>query len=396
MDDASSPDISAFEVLTGSGPAAIAVLRVGGSRVPEFFARHVRTGTAQALRGRAGGDVFRAQLTDAGGATTDDILVAVRQAGPDWDVRLNLHGNPELINACRRWLVECGIQESPGAPAGLWAVGDELEAECYALLPRMLSLRGARWLVAQTDRLRTELKGLLEVSRLEEGRAGCRSLVGRRHVFDWFSRPARVAIIGPPNAGKSTLVNALAEQPISLTSPVAGTTRDWVDAPGLIHGFPVLWIDTAGLAPEAGGIAAEAARRSRQMVQSADVVVVVLDASVAGAGDWSEFTARHGSVQSACVVLNKSDLCGQNAEMPGRLPDGWDEISTWVSAAQSTGIERVYELVLRGLERDERLLDLPGSFSDRQCLLLSQASESADLGEYRTSIEHCLGKVRMR
>lgn len=396
MADSSSPDISAFEVLTGTGPAAIAVVRVRGTRVPDFLARHIRMRNAHILRGRTVGDVFRAQLTDAGGAPADDILVAVRKAGANWDIRLNLHGNPELVNACRRWLVECGIQESPGAPAGMWTVRDELEAECYALLPRMLSLRGACWLVAQTDRLRAELKGLLEVSTLEEGQSVCRALVGRRHVFDWFSRPARIAVTGPPNAGKSTLVNALADQPISLTSAVAGTTRDWVDAPGLIHGFPVLWIDTAGLAPDAAGIAAEAARHSQQMVQSADAVVVVLDASVAGVGDWSDFVALTGRVEPACVVLNKSDLCGRNAKVPGRLPEEWDEISTWVSAAQRTGIERVYEFLLRGLGRDERLLDIPGSFSDRQCLLLNQASESADPDEYRTFIEQCLGEGRMR
>lgn len=378
---------SAFEWLTGAGPAAIAIVRAAGPGVSGFLRRHVRTRQPTA----APGDVYRARLIDADGETLDDVLVSVHGVPPTWDVRLHLHGSPWLVARCSELLRGCGLREQEPA-GGLWAAADVLEAECHAGLPRMRSLRGARWLLAQPARLRSALAKLAESSATEEDRATCTALAEREAVFEWFSRPARVALVGPPNAGKSTLLNALAEQPVSLTSPAPGTTRDWVDVAAIVRGFPVVWLDTAGLRAEASGLEAVGAARTRELLAHADAVVVVLDATATPVAteERAAFVESHGWLAPAAVVLNKQDLAPEHPEPP-ELPGTWRAVAVWVSATQRTGLEALLAVLLRSLGRDERLLEGPGAFTERQAALLRAAAAASGRRAYRELLDRCRG-----
>lgn len=83
------------------------------------------------------------------------------------------------------------------------------------------------------------------------------------------------AIIGPPNVGKSTLMNALAGRDVAIVSPQPGTTRDVIEARIVLAGVPVTLLDTAGLRDGADQIEAEGIRRARERAQGADLVVLV-------------------------------------------------------------------------------------------------------------------------
>ncbi|MBN2560648.1 MAG: 50S ribosome-binding GTPase [Phycisphaerae bacterium] len=91
----------------------------------------------------------------------------------------------------------------------------------------------------------------------------------------------RVALIGPVNAGKSTLANRLIGADRVITSDQPGTTRDWVSETALVQGWPVTLTDTAGIRNTNCEIEAEAIRRARRQAGLADLVVIVLDATVA-------------------------------------------------------------------------------------------------------------------
>lgn len=82
-----------------------------------------------------------------------------------------------------------------------------------------------------------------------------------------------VAVLGPPNAGKSSLVNALARRDVAIVSPEAGTTRDAIEVDLDLNGVPVRLIDTAGLREAAGSIEAEGIRRALARAESADLVL---------------------------------------------------------------------------------------------------------------------------
>ncbi|WP_428676792.1 tRNA uridine-5-carboxymethylaminomethyl(34) synthesis GTPase MnmE [Reyranella sp.] len=119
-----------------------------------------------------------------------------------------------------------------------------------------------------------------------------------------------IAIIGPPNAGKSSLLNLLARREAAIVSETAGTTRDVIEVHLDLGGWPVVLADTAGLRESGDAIEQEGVRRARARAAAADLRVLVLDAS----GDWrSEMQAIVGATErwdSArdIVVVNKTDL----------------------------------------------------------------------------------------
>lgn len=90
----------------------------------------------------------------------------------------------------------------------------------------------------------------------------------------------QVAILGPPNAGKSSLLNILARRPAAIVSSIAGTTRDIVQVPLNIAGYPVIVSDTAGLRETEDVIEKEGVLRAHQTAAAADIRVVMMDIQV--------------------------------------------------------------------------------------------------------------------
>lgn len=120
-------------------------------------------------------------------------------------------------------------------------------------------------------------------------------------------RGIRVAIVGRPNAGKSSLLNQLLGHDRAIVSTIAGTTRDTIEETANIRGLPVVFIDTAGLRDGTDEIELEGIRRSRESLSSADLILQVLDSSepmtAADLGYLVEFERKQ-----RIVVLNKADL----------------------------------------------------------------------------------------
>ncbi len=371
-----------FEVLTAAGPAAIAVIRVRGPRVERFVARHIRTQHPPTSDTWSPGRVLRAELidrsltvpSDADEMAIDDILLSVHASPPDWDLRLHLHANPWLVRRCTELLQASGLRRVTPERSTLWPSAGVLEAEAYTLLPRVLTLRGARWLLQQADRLRDTVGDLLHCPSPDMVRKTCAEIAGRINVVGWFVRPMRVVLAGPANTGKSTLANALADRAVSVVSPLPGTTRDWVEVPGEADGFPVTWIDTAGLRESDDALEAAGAARTRQLLQAADAVVVVLDADPSRAAFWDEYA----DLRPACVAMNKSDLCRSPAAVLESLPADWRARAVAVSAIEQTGLDDLRRVMLAGAGRTEAALDPPAAFTPRQVESLREAAAAAD------------------
>ncbi len=119
-----------------------------------------------------------------------------------------------------------------------------------------------------------------------------------------------IAIIGPPNAGKSSLLNLLARRDAAIVSETAGTTRDVIEVHLDLGGWPVVLADTAGLRASPDAIEQEGVRRARARAATADLRLLVLDAS----GDWRTerdtliAATENWSPAFDIVVANKSDL----------------------------------------------------------------------------------------
>lgn len=126
----------------------------------------------------------------------------------------------------------------------------------------------------------------------------------------------RAAIIGAPNAGKSSLLNCLLQKNRAIVSPSAGTTRDTIEETANIRGIPVVFIDTAGLRSAKDEVEREGVRRSLESARQADLLLRVVDVSPnssganakpnSGESEWPEPSPTQ------LLVLNKTDLLSRN------------------------------------------------------------------------------------
>src|SRR5262249_20096004 len=121
-----------------------------------------------------------------------------------------------------------------------------------------------------------------------------------------------VAIAGPPNAGKSSLINRLARRDVAIVTPHAGTTRDVIEVHLDLGGYPVTLLDTAGIRETRDPIEVEGVRRARERAAEADLVLWVTDASA----EPAEPGRGEGTYQF-WQVRNKIDLPGAGFEPGG-------------------------------------------------------------------------------
>jgi tRNA modification GTPase len=137
-----------------------------------------------------------------------------------------------------------------------------------------------------------------------------------------------VAIAGPPNAGKSTLLNRIARREAAIVSPYAGTTRDVIEVHLDLGGLPVTVLDTAGIRETDDPIELEGVRRARERASTADLVLWVVDASE-GEGSSSAVPSVEKSTAPLWVIRNKTDLTQRNER--GRQNSARNESSCQVN-----------------------------------------------------------------
>ena len=172
------------------------------------------------------------------------------------------------------------------------------------------------------------LTGVIEA--MEKGLSEADKGEAIRHGID-------IAIIGRPNAGKSTLLNALARREAAIVSPQAGTTRDIVSINTILSGLPVRLSDTAGLRDTENAIEAEGVKRALNLAKQADLRIGVIDSS-----DMSALPDILGQLEEDdIIVFNKSDL------VEGAIPDVSRETLSALSinASDAEDIERLRALL---------------------------------------------------
>ncbi len=215
---------------------------------------------------------------------------------------------------------------------------------------------------------------------------------------------ARVAIIGRPNAGKSTLFNALAGAHRAIVTDVPGTTRDLVTELIDVHGVPVTLVDTAGLRtlPGDDAIESEGIARARAAAATADLLLVVIDRS-RSLNDEDRAILRDSAGRARLVVASKCDL------PPSWGPDSLPEVIL-ASPPGGLGLEELRARIARALSGEDARADAPAVTNQRHVALLERASAdlrrardaaaagapeefvAADLADARQALEEITGR----
>ena len=348
-----------FALSSGAPPAAIAVVRISGPRADaaliELAGRlpEPRRATLAALRS-GDGVLDRAlvlRFPGPGSATGEDL------------VELHLHGGRAVVAAVQAVLgalpglraaqpgeftwraFENGridLAESEGLADLLQAETESQRRAAMALAGGALSRQIETWrlaLLALAARVEASLDFSDEADVApDDFRAAFAAMAGP--IEAWLARPSaerlrdgiRVAIAGPPNIGKSSLINALSERDVAITSAIAGTTRDLLEAPVAIGGTPFVLIDTAGLRTSEDEIEAIGVARARDAMAGADIVL------------WLGAPAE--APTGAIRVHAKCDL---SPSPPG--------VDVAISSLTGEGLDRLADLLV---ERAARLLPVEG------------------------------------
>ena len=336
MDDTmQAAERTIFALATGAGRAAIAIMRITGPDCGHIVDRLCRGRRPTARRAAVRSLWLGDDLLDR--ALVLWFVGPNSYTGEDC-AELHLHAGPAVIEAMAQALVSFGAEPAePGAfTRRAFAHGrlDLLEAEGVADLIEAETQAQRRQALRQTDgalsvlygswaqRLRLILAqqealidfpdedlpadvetGLLQEIRLLE--AEMASHLAEGGPGERLRHGLVFAVVGAPNVGKSSLVNALAQRDVSIVSAVAGTTRDAVETRMVLGEVPVTLIDTAGLRETKDEVEAEGVRRARLAAEQADLVVYVVD-------PWSGAIA----FTSGClVVCNKIDQAPAPAGM---------------------------------------------------------------------------------
>jgi tRNA modification GTPase len=196
------------------------------------------------------------------------------------------------------------------------------------------------------------------LKRLEHGVEFMDELLRTANEGQILRRGIRAAIVGRPNAGKSSLLNQLLGHDRAIVSAIPGTTRDTIEETANIRGLPVVFIDTAGLREAGDEIEQEGVRRSRESLARAEFILHVLDASEPlTSADETYFVEFAG--KKRILVVNKIDLPGKLEFRVTRHPSLVTPPTVEVCCLSGQGIEAlkdaIKELVWSGEIRAEML-----------------------------------------
>ena len=180
------------------------------------------------------------------------------------------------------------------------------------------------------------------LQRLENGISFMDELLRTANEGQILRRGIRAAIVGRPNAGKSSLLNQLLGRDRAIVSPIAGTTRDTIEETANIRGLPVIFIDTAGLREARDEIELEGIRRSRESLASAEFILHVLDASEP-LTSADEIYLTEFADKKRILVLNKTDL-PVKLVLPSQLITHNSSLIT-VSSLSGEGIEALKDAI---------------------------------------------------
>lgn len=368
-------------IATPYGEGAIGIIRLSGKNVLDIVKRFFKTkGQIKPRYAHFG------KLYDEEGEELDEGILIYYKAPNSYTgedlVELNLHGNPRILKRALEVFLKAGVRlAEPGEftkRAFLNGKLDLTQAEAVAELisaktelARKVALKQLQGELSRYIRpLRESLLELLAyieadiefdeediptltkeqvLEMVERVTKGIKELLKTAKTGKFIREGIKLAIVGRPNVGKSSLFNALLKEERAIVTDIAGTTRDYIEETLQIREIPVKLIDTAGIRETEDVVEKIGVERSKQKIEEADLILFVVDAS-------SKITDKDLKIyeeiknKEHIIVANKIDL-GIKADL--EIFKGKSIIK--VSALKGEGLENLSEEILKkiGLQLDE-------------------------------------------
>ncbi len=360
-------------IATPAQPGAIGILRLSGAGTcaaldAVFRAKNGKNAGAQRSR-----TMVLGELLDETGQVIDNVLCVVFPAPHSYTgedcAELHCHGSPIVLDAGLRALFAAGCRQATGGEftkrAFLNGQLDLIQAESVVDLIDAETAQQAHNAVCQLDgalsrtvgRIYDELMDMAArfyavvdypdediedlqrqemLDTLRRAQGELESLVAGFSRGRLMKLGVPTVLLGKPNAGKSSLLNALLGYDRAIVTDVAGTTRDTVEEKAEVGGVLLRLIDTAGIRQGGDAVEALGVERSRAAAKNASLAVLVLDGSRPLTQEDEDAIALAQTVPHLIVAVNKSDL--PRAVDIGGLADRFDNVAS-VSAATGEGLD---------------------------------------------------------
>ncbi len=362
-------------LITPAGPAGIAVIQVRGRDAAATLEKIFRVKNRKKQREGTNAVLFGtvydgAEINDQ---TRIDQAIVLRRYEESFEI--HCHGGARIVQRVFLLLEKHGIemcrwQEMPAERS--------IAGEVRRYLPEAKTEVAVRAIAGQypgglNECIQQMIRTLAnEPGKMDKVRAKLQNLAETYDIGKRLLWPARVALTGPVNSGKSTLVNAITGRTQSIASELAGTTRDWTANTVDMGGAAVELIDTAGRRKSNDELEQASLVYAAEKIREAELVLVVVEA---GPGMDKDINEQIAVLPADClylVVVNKYDLYPKAEVIPG---------SVAVSAMTGKNLERLRDAVMERLGFTGFEPGKPVIFTERQRAITRKAIETEDAKE---------------
>ena len=378
-------------IATATGPAGIGVVRVSGKRaLPVACSIFSPAHSAQKLEEAESHRLYHGWIHDQG-RSLDEALVAVMRAPNSYTtedvVEFQCHGGVAVLRAVLELILKQDVRlAEPGeftqraflhgrldltrveavsdliharSRLGIFTAVNQLKGKLYEAIAAIQDqVAQVATLIEATIDFSDEDEEFTQqeecVTRLEQAREELEALLSFAEQGKILRSGLGVALIGRPNVGKSSLLNALLRENRAIVTEIPGTTRDVIEESIHFKGLAIRLIDTAGIRLTKDVVESEGVLRSKNAWETADMALLLLDCSSPLNAEDQQLLEQ-ADPQKTIVVLNKKDL------LPGDKPAWLDQCDAFktvlVSAKEADGLQELEESLFEKSTRDEFVME---------------------------------------